>query len=128
MRAVLALDAGGTSTRALVADAGGRCLGFGRSGSGNPVSSGPDAAADALAASALAALATARRAPDDVDLVLLAAAGAGAPAPRDDLTRRLRDAGLTGPVVFASDLLATFCSGTHRAAGYGLVAGTGAAA
>ena len=128
MRAVLALDAGGTSTRALVVEAGGRCLGFGRSGSGNPVSSGPDEAAGSLAASALAALATARCAPGDVELVLLAAAGAGSPAHREGLTRRLADAGLTGRLVFASDLLATFCSGTHLLAGYGLIAGTGAAA
>jgi glucosamine kinase len=128
MPAVLALDAGGTSTRALVVDAGGRCLGFGRRGSGNPISSGPDAAATSLAASGLAALASARCAPGDLDLVLLAAAGAGSSAHREDLARRLVDAGLTGRLVFASDLLATFCSGTHRLAGYGLVAGTGAAA
>jgi N-acetylglucosamine kinase-like BadF-type ATPase len=128
MPTVLALDAGGTTTRALVVDAAGRCLGVGRSGSGNPISSGSEVAATSLAASGLAALSGAGCAPGDVDLVLLAAAGAGSPAHRDDLTRRLGDAGLSGRLVFASDLLATFCSGTHRLAGYGLVAGTGAAA
>src|SRR4051794_18047985 len=128
MPAALALDAGGTSTRALLVDATGACRGYGQGGSGNPVSSGPEAAAAALAGAGLAALASAHAAPGDVDVVLLAVAGAGAPTHRDELVRRLADAGLTGRTVFASDLLATYCSGTHLADGYALIAGTGAAA
>jgi N-acetylglucosamine kinase-like BadF-type ATPase len=128
MTAVLAIDAGGTSTRALVVDTEGRCWGFGRSGSGNPISSGAEAAAASLAGSGLAALATAGVAPGDVAVVLLAVAGAGTGAHRDELVRRLADAGLTRRPVFASDLLATFCAGTHLTSGYAVIAGTGAAA
>jgi N-acetylglucosamine kinase-like BadF-type ATPase len=128
MTAVLAIDAGGTSTRALVVDATGRCRGFGRSGSGNPTSSGPETAAASLAGSGLAALAAAHLAPGDVAVVLLAVAGAGSGAHQDELVRRLADAGLTVPPVFASDLLATFCAGTHETSGYAVIAGTGAAA
>ncbi|MFI2706221.1 BadF/BadG/BcrA/BcrD ATPase family protein, partial [Nocardioides sp. CER28] len=128
MTAVLAIDAGGTSTRALLVDAGGRCRGFGRGASGNPISSGAEVAAASMASSALAALAAAGAAPADVDLVLLAAAGAGSGAHRDELGRRLAESGLPARPVFASDLLAMFCSGTHLLHGYGLVSGTGAAA
>ena len=128
MTAVLAIDAGGTSTRALVVDGSGRCLGFGRSGSGNPISSGTELAAASLAGSGLAALTTAGVAPGDVAVVLLAVAGAGTGAHRDELVGRLADAGLTVPPVFASDLLATFCAGTHLTSGYAVIAGTGAAA
>jgi glucosamine kinase len=128
MTAVLAVDAGGTSTRALVVDERGRCLGLSRGGSGNPISAGADHAAASLVGSGLAALATAGVAPADVALVLLAAAGAGSGAHRDDLVRPLTDAGLGGRIVFASDLLATFCAGTHLLSGYALIAGTGAAA
>ncbi len=37
---LLAVDAGGTSTRALVLDESGRAYGYGRAGSGNPTSAG----------------------------------------------------------------------------------------
>ena len=125
---VLALDAGGTTTRALVVDHIGRCLALARAGSGNPISSGPEAAAASLTSSGLAALSSAQLEARDLELVLVAAAGAGTGTHRDELVSRLAEAGLAGRVVFASDLLASFCSGTHEEAGYALVAGTGAAA
>ncbi|SFC84765.1 BadF-type ATPase [Nocardioides terrae] len=110
----------------MVVDHTGRCLGLARSGGGNPISSGPDQAAAALAGSAGAALSAAGISPAAVEVVLLAVAGAGSPTHRGALTQRL--AGLTDRPVFASDLLATFCSGTHRPDGYALIGGTGAAA
>jgi len=128
MTVVLAVDAGGTSTRAVVVDADGRCLGIARRGGGNPISSGPEIAAAALVGSADAALAAAGVSPGAVAVVLLAVAGAGSPSHRDALTERLTASGLTARPVFASDLLATFCSGTHLPDGYALIGGTGAAA
>ena len=40
LRMFLAIDAGGTSTRAALVDSAGRCLGYGRAGGGNPTSAG----------------------------------------------------------------------------------------
>ena len=53
----LALDAGGTSTRAALVDAAGRCLGYGRAGGGNPTSAGIENAVAAAGQAAEAALA-----------------------------------------------------------------------
>jgi N-acetylglucosamine kinase-like BadF-type ATPase len=128
MTLVLAIDAGGTSTRAVVVDGAGRCLGLARGGGGNPISSGPAKAAAALAGSASAALGAAGVSPSSLDVVLLAVAGAGSPVHRAELVRHLGASGLTDAPVFAGDLLATFCSGTHLPRGYALIAGTGAAA
>jgi Predicted N-acetylglucosamine kinase len=59
MTALLAIDAGGTSSRAVVLDESGRCLGYGRAGGGNPISSGPERAAAAVVAATRDALAQA---------------------------------------------------------------------
>jgi N-acetylglucosamine kinase-like BadF-type ATPase len=128
MMVVLAVDAGGTSTRVLVVDATGRCQALGRAGGGNPISSGVETATASLLQGARAALAAAGAADGDVELTLLAVAGAGSGAQRDALAARLAAGGFGGRFEFASDLLATYCSGTHLPAGYALIAGTGAAA
>ena len=52
MLSVLAIDAGGTSTRAVIVDEDGSCLGFGHSGGGNPISAGFEPALASLAAAA----------------------------------------------------------------------------
>ena len=52
----LAIDAGGTSTRALLIAADGDCVGYGRAGGGNPVSWGPEAAARSVTSAVAAAL------------------------------------------------------------------------
>ncbi|MEP9384054.1 N-acetylglucosamine kinase [Nocardioides cheoyonin] len=125
---VLAVDAGGTSTRTVVVDGSGRCLGYGRAGSGNPTSSGPAAAAGAVAASAAMALEGAGVPASELSLVVLAMAGHRSAGPLDELHRGLEREGVTAPVVFESDQLAMYFSGTHLPQGYGVVAGTGAAA
>src|SRR6478752_1830649 len=83
---LVAVDAGGTSTRAVVVHPAGHCLGYAVAGSGNPTS---------VAA---------------------------------EIRRRLAGVGLDAPLVFESDLLATYLSGTHRPDGYAVIAGTGAGA
>ena len=54
--------------------------------------------------------------------------GRAAPPPRRSSTIGSRPSALDAPLVHESDLLATYCSGTHRPDGYAVVAGTGAGA
>lgn len=124
----LGVDAGGTSTRAVLVSANGTCLGLGRAGSGNPVSSGTEYAAAQVLAASLQAVTAAQVDPTDVAGAVAAMAGArvvGGPA-------WLNDAAHAGglPVTFRleADLHATFCSASPEPAGYALVAGTGAIA
>ena len=48
---------------------------------------------------------------------MLAMAGAGSPAVAAEVRARLAGFGLDAPLVFESDLVATFFSGTHRPTG-----------
>lgn len=125
---LLAVDAGGTSTRCVVVTPTGRCLGYGRSGSGNPVAVGLEAAGTSAAAGAATALAHAGVPADGVRSITCAMAGVNPRTPVEVLLRPVRELGVTAAPLFRSDLLAMFFSGTYRDTGYGLVAGTGAAA
>ena len=129
--ASLAVDAGGTSTRAVVVDHAGRCLGAGRAGAGNPVSAGWPAAAAALAEACGQALTAAGLAGETVGRVVVAMAGGNHGGEGQD-ARRLGEAlaslQVSAPVVVENDLLGQYCSGSWTTEGYALVAGTGAAA
>jgi glucosamine kinase len=59
---------------------------------------------------------------------VLAMAGAASTSVASQIGRRFAAIGLDAPLVFESDLLATYFSGTPRPDGYAVVAGTGAAA
>lgn len=124
---LIAVDAGGTSTRAVVLTRDGNCLGYGVAGSGNPISSGTAHASREVVAAVSAALANAS-AHDDVDVAVLAMAGSRAHTSTDWIVSALNGIGISGPVELESDLLATFCSGAWEPDGYAIVAGTGAAA
>lgn len=124
----LAIDAGGTSTRAVVLAADGGCLGYGRSGGGNPISSGIGLAAASMTASASAALLMAELSPDDVDTLVIAMAGEINDDEREAFESPMRDLGLTLAPGYASDASAMFFSGTWVDSGYVLIVGTGAAA
>jgi len=131
MSYLLAVDAGGTSSRAVILDRAGRCLGYGRAGGGNPISSGPALAAQAIVAAtrdALAPVAGTKDAAPQVGGALIAMAGALTYASTEWIDRELAPIGVTAPVRLESDLLATFCSGGPELDGYAIVAGTGAAA
>jgi glucosamine kinase len=122
----LAVDAGGTSTRAVVLDASGRAHGYGRAGGGNPTAAGIPQAVDAIgfaAEQAMAGLAGSGR----PALGLIAMAGEKTPAFREQVSRRLAALGLP-QVVLGHDLLGIFHSGTPALDGYALVAGTGTVA
>jgi N-acetylglucosamine kinase-like BadF-type ATPase len=126
-RLQLGVDVGGTSTRAVVVDGDGHCLGLGVSSAGNPTSAGPERAADAILAASRAAAEQAGASLGDVDRLVAAIAGAGG-TPGVRLRESLAAAGLTVPVVYRADLLAIYCSGALAADGYAMVAGTGAIA
>jgi glucosamine kinase len=125
---LVAVDAGGTSTRAVVVDTAGHCLGYAVAGSGNPISVGSGAAAASVADSVTEALRTAHMSSTQVGQVVLAMAGAGSRSVDHEIGRHLAAGGLDVPMVFESDLLATFFSGTHLPVGYAVIAGTGAGA
>lgn len=130
MQEILAIDAGGTGTRAVIADGDGHCHGFGVAGAGNPISAGFDGALDAYYAAARMALGS-RRHPDTAQpysAILIAMAGKSARLPVQRIAERLETLGMRGPIVLESDLLAMFCSGTPSPNGYALAAGTGAVA
>ncbi len=126
MRTVLAVDAGGTTTRAVLLDETGRCLGVGRAGAGNPIASGRPMAMASLVSALVGAWSSRRDA--SPELVLVTMAGA---ITMDDLAGeeyRLAAAGITARVEFEADILSAWFSGTASGEGTVLVVGTGAVA
>lgn len=123
---LLGVDAGGTSTRALLTNLDGECIGYGVGGRGNPISAGQELAADGVVAAVRAALSGSGSTLADVAVIVPAMAGMRASGGSDWLLDRLAPQGFTGRLVFESDLLATYFSGAASAFGYALVSGTGA--
>jgi glucosamine kinase len=123
----LAVDVGGTSTRAVVVEDDGTCVGYGTAGSGNPTSSGSAAAVSSILTAARAATEQSGRTAADVAAATVGIAGAGgATGPR--FHAELVGAGLAENLTLEPDLLVAFHSGSIAADGYALVAGTGSAA
>src|SRR5699024_5426956 len=92
----LGVDAGGTSTRAVLVDDDGTCLGIGRAGSGNPVSSGSEFAAAQVLAASLQAVARAGVPPEAVAGGVVAMAGGRVRAEPGWLNDACRAGGLPG--------------------------------
>jgi N-acetylglucosamine kinase-like BadF-type ATPase len=129
MRKILAVDAGGTSSRAVLLDESGACSGLGRAGGGNPTAVGIAAAVDALALAVGRALNEGDATSIDPDsLVVIALAGSATPPFLALLEARLAGLGLGGRTIIEPDLLGAFCSGTAATGGYAVIAGTGAIA
>jgi glucosamine kinase len=122
----LALDAGGTSTCAVVLDTSGRAYGYGRARGGNPTAAGIREAVDAIGVAAERALAGSPRS-DRPTTALIAMAGEKTAAFRKQVSSRLATLGV-GNVVLGHDLLGIFHSGTAALEGYALIAGTGTVA
>ena len=125
--ALLAIDVGGSTSRATLVDLAGNCLGQGRNRGGNPGSNPPEQAAAAIIAAAETAVAEAPG-PLDIKVALLAIAG-----PRNaEMQRRLDEAframGLSGPLVLDGDTNAMLPSVTAAMDGYCIFAGTGSGA
>ena len=126
-KSLLAIDVGGSTSRAYVVDTSGHCLGRGRTGGGNPASN-RDQAADAIISSVDAAVAQAGGGSLDIGVALIALAGPRVHLAEARLEAAFQSYGLNGPLVFRGDLLAMFTSVTPEPSGYGVVAGTGAGA
>lgn len=126
---LIALDAGGTSTRCAIVSPSGRVVGYGRAGSGNAVSVGADAAFAAHAAAIASALSSAGLAGRTVTRVVAAMAGFSMHGENAEKYKSaLAGIGVSAPVHFESDALAGYCSGSADPDGYVLISGTGAAA
>lgn len=126
---VLGVDAGGTSTRAVLAAPDGRCVGYGRGGSGNPTASGFSLARDGVLDAVTRALAAGGAELSDVDGLVMAMAGHDAGGGTTSwILEPLAQRGFGGGLTFESDLLAMYASGTVAPIGYSVVCGTGASA
>src|SRR5215217_8073621 len=123
----LAVDAGGTSTRAVLIDTLGRAHGYGRAGGGNPTATGIEPAAEAIGYAAERAMGDVLDYPSQPALALIAMAGEKTTAFREQVVGRLAGLGVS-EVVLDPDLLGMFHSGTPARDGYALIAGTGAVA
>ena len=122
---VLGLDVGGTSSRALLLDASGRRVGYGKAAGGNPAAHGTEVAAANIGR----ALEPALRGIDPAQVAgaVIGMAGAGA------LERAVFDlmwasAGLRPAPRVTGDLGIAFAAGTAEPCGTVLIAGTGAIA
>ena len=122
----LAVDAGGTSTRAVVLDTSGRAYGYGRASGGNPTATGIHQAVNGIGSAAEQAMAGVSGS-DRPALALIAMAGEKTAAFRDQVSARLGALGVR-KVVLGHDLLGIFRSGTAALNGYALIAGTGTVA
>jgi glucosamine kinase len=127
-KALLAIDVGGSTSRATLVDTTGRCLGQGRNRGGNPASNSPEQAASAIISAVEDAVVDAGGGPLDIELALIALAGPRAHVAQSRLEEAFRSVGLSGPLVFAGDLEAMLASVTAATDGYCIVAGTGAGA
>ncbi|WP_432476679.1 N-acetylglucosamine kinase [Nocardioides sp. GXQ0305] len=128
MELVIGVDAGGTSTRCLVADTDGTPLGTGAAAGLNQHSSGGDPVAQLAHA-----VAGALDGHDPADVVAGALGVAGAGAAGVDVVRAhaadaWRRVGIAGEPQVVTDLLTAFAAGSPAATGTVLVAGTGAGA
>ncbi len=137
---LLAVDAGGSSTRAAALDDAGRVHAFRRAGGGNPTAVGVDRAVAAIlqvAGEVAAASAQAATRPGSAPgapgpgsspaTALIAMAGEQSDRFREQVSAGLGALGWTR-VILEHDLLAIFHSGTWARDGYALIAGTGTVA
>lgn len=120
----MGIDGGGTSTRAVVADAAGEVRGVGKADGSNPNASGVEGAVAALRAAAEAALASAGARWDDVAATFVGMAGVVG-KDDEDLARRIAvEAGLRN-VEIDHDIRIALAGGLAGAEGLALIVGTG---
>ncbi|HZY66975.1 MAG TPA: BadF/BadG/BcrA/BcrD ATPase family protein, partial [Devosia sp.] len=126
--AILAIDVGGSTSRATLVDRAGNCLGQGRNKGGNPGSNPPELAAAAIIAASEAAIADAGLPEMEIELALIAMAGPRIHVAQARIEEAFVRMGLTGPLIFTGDLQAMLASVTAALSGYCIVCGTGAGA
>lgn len=125
--ALLAIDVGGSTSRAYLISETGHCLGQGRDRGGNPASNTPEQAAAAIISAVQGAVAQAGESLD-IRIALIALAGPRSRVAKMTLDVAFRAVGLSGPIVIVGDVQAMFASVTPAPDGYCLIAGTGAGA
>ncbi len=126
--AVIAVDAGGTTTRAAVVGLTGDVLGVGAAGAGNPISSGIELATANVIAACQQAVLQAGNDPRLVGSLVTMAGGSTGSVSAADIIARLSEGGVPAPVTLESDVLSAYFSGTPAPDGIVLVVGTGAVA
>lgn len=121
----LGIDAGGTKTLALIADAEGRVLGAGRAGTGNWEGVGLDGAYAAYAQAVAEALAAAGLRREQIAAAGYALAGMDWPSDEGRLTPLIERLGLPGPHALVNDAFAALRAGAPDNVGVAVIAGTG---
>lgn len=125
-RYVLGIDAGNSKTIAIVADADGHIVGWGRAGCGDIYGAGEAAALDAISTASHTALAAADVRADALSAVVLSAAGADWPEDFEFLRTSIRARGLGEPIVY-NDAIGGLRAGAPDSTGVAVVCGTGTA-
>ncbi len=120
---VIGVDAGGTSTRAAVADAAGQVVGYARSGPGNPTSAGLEVAVASIVGSCRQAAQQAGVQPSRVMVTLAGGSGFDVPG---RVSVALAETGMPVPVDWAGDVVSAYFSATAEPSGYLVLSGTGA--
>lgn len=124
----IGVDAGGTRTRALLADGTGAVRGAGEAGPGNFQAIGAAAAGEAIMAAVGAALAGAGVAAEAVRGSFFGLAGVRTEAERAVMRAEISSLGLGGAVELGSDLEAAHAGALEGGPGVVVIAGTGSAA
>lgn len=125
-RTMIGVDAGGTSTRAVVLDETGQCLALARTGPGNPTSAGPELAIVNVTAACVQAMEAAPPATPAPTLVVFSMAGvlaAGGRLPGVD--EAMAAVGFGADTIFKGDVLSAYFSATDQPDGSVLIVGTG---
>lgn len=121
----LGVDAGGTHTRALVADERGQILGVGKAGPGNWEVVGLEGTLAALRQAVGEALAGAGARPEEVTAAAFGLAGLDWPSDEERLRPVVEQLGLAGPKVLVNDTFVALRAGARDPWGVVIVAGTG---
>ncbi len=124
MSIVLGVDAGASKTFALVADEGGRILGFGQGGTGNHQVAGPEPALAEIKRASEKALAQAG-ASTPADLGFFGLAGADLPIDFSFLTPAIQGMNLAQRVCIKNDTMVALRAGLKRSWGVAVICGTG---
>lgn len=121
------LDAGGTSTRAVVADREGRHVGWGYAKGANPTHAGWQSAGKHLAKAVKAACAQAGCSPSEIHSLFLGMASVISPSDRSAAKKACRSLGLAPKCVVGvdHDIRIALAGGVSGRPGIALIAGTG---
>jgi N-acetylglucosamine kinase-like BadF-type ATPase len=125
MNYYLGIDAGGTKTLVMIADATGRICGIGRSGSGNWENVGLEGAYAAYEAGVAEALRAAGLRREQLTAAGYALAGFDWPSDEVRLNPVLDRLGVPGPRLLVNDTIAALRAGSRDGCGVAVIAGTG---